>query len=73
MDLKKAEYIQKIKGKMHPSQMKFYLTPQDVKTKWQKWNTDNQKDFSDPISYVKKLATDIWTTEKADRDAKMRT
>jgi hypothetical protein len=73
MDLKKAEYIQKIKGRLHPSQMKFYMTPDQVKSKWQKWNSENQKDSSDPIAYVKKLANDVWTAEKSDREAKMRT
>jgi len=68
----KAAYIQKVKNQLHPKQMKYYLTPEQVQQKWKTFGENFTKNSSDPVNYFRKLATEAWKKEKDEREAKQR-
>jgi len=72
LDNKKAAYISKIKHKLHPTQMRYYMTPEQVKAKWSKWNENHAKE-QDPVVFMKKVAVDQWAAEKTERESRMKT
>jgi len=71
-ETKRAEYIVKVKKQLHPRQMKYYESPDQVKQKWSKFNEQFVKKSSDPISFFRKLSTDSWNKEKSDREARQK-
>jgi vacuolar-type H+-ATPase catalytic subunit A/Vma1 len=69
---KKAEYIVKVKKQLHPRQLKFYETPEQVKQKWGKFNEQFGKKVTDPVGFFRKLGSDSWNKEKSDREARQK-
>jgi len=70
-ELKKAQYFQKLKPKMHKSQHRYYPNPEEVKLKWKKWHDDNDKHQNDPIAFFRNMLVNSWNKEKEDREKKM--
>jgi len=69
---KKAEYIVKVKKQLHPKQLKYYESPEQVKQKWGKFNEQFNKKVTDPVGFFRKLSSDAWTKEKSDREARQK-
>jgi len=70
-EVKKSMYFEKLKSKMHKSQLQYYPSPDEVKAKWKKWHDTNDKHQSDPVSFFRNLLVNSWNKEKQDREKKM--
>jgi len=71
--LKKSTHMTKIKHRLHPSQFKYYPSPDAVKQKWANWHTENNKFLNDSFGFWKKVSSDAWNSENQDRESKMKT
>jgi len=70
-EIKRSQHFEKLKPKMHKTQLKFYPTPEEVKAKWKLWHDQVDKHQGDPISFFKNLLINAWNKEKQDREKRM--